>query len=272
MENKIIITRKFRSVGLSIASFLMALSLGLMSAQAQLVIDWNSNAWDTGTFQNGATLENNGISATVNWAAAGSTDPLAGDNLTVSTVLSGGTGIPSLRLQQENDRNSNPSVLTNFSTLTIEFSTEISLATAFTVFDVDQGSTTTWIDFIFIEAFSGGMSGTPRTVAYTPTVTGNELSTQYSRAGVLGTSNILNTTPGANVGVSIMGTFDFLRLTFTQSSALTSGSGSSHGIGISNISSIPEPSTSAFLFSALGVACIIIWTWRRAFKLHQTVR
>lgn len=223
-------------------------------APAQVLVDWNSSTWSNGAFSistNGGTdtTTSGGVTVGVTYARSGTATSDSG-NLSVSTVLSGGSSTPSLRMQQSNDANAS-SQLDNYSSLTLTFSQAVTLDEAITIFDVDRDSSNNWQDFIAVEARLGGPTGTLVTVNYTTTAN-NGLETDYGLAGVIGLNSVANSSPDGNVGVLMLGGFDWFRLIFSQpEGAATSNS---HGIGISNVeaSVVPEPATGLLLSAGLG--------------------
>jgi hypothetical protein len=234
------------------------LIIGAAAAQALPTVDWEDGTWTSGvTTQTGyvsgatsgsSTLEG-GVEVDVSWGSTGTTTarPL---NLTVNTLLQPG-GDGAIFLAQVDDANGTS--MQNFSTLTLEFNMTVSLASSFKLLDVDAGN---FVDFVIVQAYLGGVL--QNTVSYSPTAPYNTVATQYtpSHTGALGTATAAEPTTQGDVGISISGSFDEIRFTFTQG---VGGAGNApHGIGISDIAlnAVPEPGTAATLAFA-GVALLL---------------
>ena len=226
----------------------------ICSAANAATVQWAAGQWshpsqplaDAG-YKDGETSGTSdlGDSITVNVAHAFTGGAIsATGNLTVSNVVSGGVTPNSLRLQQSDDQSSPAVTMNRFSTLTLNFNTLVSTS-GFTIFDVDR-QTGSWADFTIVRAFSGIDS---KTVTYTTSATYNATGSEFGLAGVRGLSLAANNSAQGNVGISVDGYFDRLEIIFTR----RSGAGSaSHGIGVSNIDVIPEPSSLAIVALGLG--------------------
>jgi len=242
---------------------ILGAALALVVSASAATVDWNAGSWDNGSgfntgYDNGAANGSTvltgpdfglGITVNVNYALIGTTVAGAsGGNGNVDTTLNGSTLDPSFHIQTQTDGNGvigNP--LVNYAVLTFNFSGNVQSngSAVFTVYDIDKNL---FSEFVTIEARSGGSGGTLRTVSYT-TSAANTLATQYSQAGVLATGNAGNSSDDGNSLFSIAGNFDYIRLIFAQQEG---NSGIDHGIGISDLTVVPEPS--ALALAGLGIA------------------
>lgn len=241
------------------------------SVQADPVVNWGAGLWSNGGpvqtgYGNGwtsGTSVTDGVEVDVAWTNHGASGVNTGtENLTVSTVLSGGSGIPSLRLQQTGDANgANP--FTKYTTLTLTFDSSVTLASAFTLYDVDKSSGGSWTDYIVVNAYLGGVNGTLLTTTYTTTINNQVITAYGNPPGVQGLNDIPSDSSAANVGIQFSGAFDTIVITFAQ--APSQNAAASHGIGISNIAltAVPEPGTWA-LVTAAGMGVIFLRRRRHA--------
>jgi hypothetical protein len=222
-------------------------------------IDWDGGNWNGGTangYTSGSpTGTTTGGAVTVNWALFGTADgthsalpsPPGIQPQVLTSVGVGGAGNGVLTLGTSNDRN--PGGLANYTTLTLNFSTLVSLANgALTIQDVDFNSTISWQDFIAVQAFNGASSVG---VTYTTTAANGTVS-HKGLNGVQGLSNVPNSgvsQANANVGVNFAGDLDMIVIYLFQGPAVVSGVGTDHAVWLKDIeytpaaSPVPEPST-----------------------------
>ena len=253
---KLELLRKF----LPLNSITLALGLLATTASSQAAfVDWENGIWDHGSgpvvgYQSGQTTGvsdiGGGVIATVSLTRFGTAAGIPGEDLTVSTVLSGMFAAKSLRIQQQSDSSATAS-MDNYASLKITFSSPVSFP-QFTIFDVDTADNVTgWDDHVKVSAETSGVFNT---VGFALGAT-NQLSVGYPSAipnigSVEGNAPSVNGSGTGNVGVTINGTFTSLSILYASSTGLA---GRPHGISISPL--IPEPSSAAL--AALGMGLLL---------------
>jgi hypothetical protein len=235
-----------------------ALILLLPGAAFAETVNWDGGNWNGGTgngYNSGSasgTTTGGGVS--VQWLLYGTADGthsgLGGTQPRVLTsVGAGGAGNGVLTLATSGDRNPGGS-LVNYATFTINFLSDVNLANgALTIQDVDNGSASTWQDFVAVRAFRNGI---PVSVTYS-ILAAHQLQTMFGYQGVRGTSSVPNSGTGqanGDVGVNFGSSLDQIIIYYFQGPAVTSGTGADHGVWLKDISytsAVPEPSTNVML-------------------------
>ncbi len=266
----------------------LAISLGLFASTAAsqaVLVNWDTGIWNHGSgnvvgYQAGQTSGTsdlgNGITVAVFWTTSGTANGVAGENLTVSTVLAGGGPAKSLRIQQQgdsNNTNSNLSPLVNYSVLRLNFNVNVSLL-GLTLYDIDTPfrvpvvavDDNSWRDHIKVAARQSDGINPPiyRTVTLTggPTVTGtveyasavsNFANNTTNFADVRGLNEAPNNGNTGNVAVGIAGNYNIFEILYVTSPG--DFLGLTHGIGIGNLEVIPEPSS--FALALVGMSLFL---------------
>ena len=257
--------------------FIVAISAGFgaFSVAEAGVITWSGNTfihgvtpsvgWAAGA-QSGSTVDAaTGVTMTATHARVNST---AGPNNMSLQPFGGPAGSPTFlywAITSDYTQNVNgnpPGTPTDYSTMTLSFSSAVTV-TGFAIRDVDDGTNTSWQDFVAVRASN---VATNVGVTYTLGDNGNnqDLHTRHGLNGVLGVNNLnyASTDPNAalaDVGTNFGGAITTMTITFLQGPQ--GSSAANHLIFLSNltITQAPEASSFSLVGIAAGIGGLIAW-------------
>lgn len=222
------------------------------------VITWSGNTWNHTAFggnaanvgwqtgmQGGTTTDTSGVSLTVQHQRFG-TAAASTNNMS----LQPGNGSNLLYWSATGDYDTNVGAPSNYGTVTLTFSSAVTV-TNFGLRDVDDGTGTSWQDFISVRALNGASSvGVTYNRADT---TNQQLSTQHGMSGVLGINNINKTDADdtGNVGFTFAGAVTSLQITFLDGPG--GASAVQHHIMLQNLTITPVPEASSLVLGGLAL-------------------
>jgi len=248
----------------------LAAGLGHFTRAEAGVITWSGNTWDHSAFggsaasagwqagmQGGTTTDGAGVTMTMQHTRFGTAAAGAGN---MNLQAFGGLG-SYLMWSATNDytggnANNAPK---NYGTVTLAFNTTVAV-TGFGLRDVDDGTGTSWQDFVSVSASNGG---TNVGVTYNRSDTTNQqLSTYRGMSGVLGVNDVnRNNDPIADLGFTFAGGLTTMTITYLQG---PDGSDATlHYVFLMNLTVTPVPEASTLTLVGLAGAFGGFVHWRR---------
>jgi hypothetical protein len=249
----------------------VAATVGAFNVAEAGVITWSGNTfnhsayggsgssagWQTGIL-GGTTTDTSGVTMTAFQTKFGT---MAGGANNMQVLAFGALG-NFLRWDAVTDYSSNatnPAV--NYSTITLNFSSAVTV-TGFGLRDVDDGSGTSWQDFIAVSAVNGAANVG---VSYNLSAGGNQqLATRHGLSGVLGINGFNPSGQAtADVGFTFGGALTSMTVTFLQGPG--GSSAQQHLIFLNNltVTSVPEASTLTLVGMAGAFGVILRWRRKR---------
>jgi len=237
------------------------------------VITWSGNTW------------NHGGTPSVGWAAgaqSGSTVDAA-TNVTMTAThqrFNSNAGANNMSLQPFGAGTAAPRFLywaitsdytanaanpaTDYSTMTLSFSTAVTV-TGFAIRDVDDGTGTSWQDFVAVRA-QNGAANVGVTYALGNGGADQDLHTRHGLNGVLGVNDLNYASTSANaangdVGISFGGAITTMTVTFLQGAG--GSQGANHLIFLNNLTVTQAPEASTFVLVGVAGAAAAFISRRR---------
>jgi len=250
-----------------IAQFLLALTLcaepiSFHSAQAG-VISWSANTFDHSAFggsgasvgwqsgmQGGTTTDGAGVTMTMQHTRFGSAASGA-NNMTLQPFGAQGNFLMWSATGDYTGGNQG-NAPKNYGTVTLTFNTTVAI-TGFGLRDVDDGTGTTWQDFISVSASNGGAGVGVTYNRSDPT--NQQLASHRGMNGVLGINNVNRTTdPIADVGFTFAGGVDSITIYYLQGP--NGSSADLHYVFLMNMVVTPVPEASSLLLVGVGLVFV----------------